>query len=209
MKAKVLAEWFIRQLPELTEGCHDNNVRVNKLLYFLNLYYFSIFDEVIVDENFVAFPEGPVIQAIYRDYRYNGLDNYPSNDIKIEDSKLLNLLKFICFVYGNKTARELTEETHKHNLWLEVKDQIPTNPVINFNNASKQLIEDCKTMYKDYSLVDFDKIKKEIVNGNIYYYNTDNIKYLDDDTITKLLNIRVKNTEPQFIEKINGEIVFS
>jgi len=124
-----VAKWFIYNNPELAYGYLDENVKLNKLLYFSNLMYYCVEKENLLDEEFIAFPKGPVVFSIYRDYRFKGLNAMPiSDDVRNLGSEQRQILNIISFVYGNKDANELIDETHRHSLWKDVSCFIPNNP---------------------------------------------------------------------------------
>lgn len=56
-----VARWFIFHNPELASGYIDENTKINKLLYFSNLMYYCIHNEYLIKDEFVAFPNGPVV----------------------------------------------------------------------------------------------------------------------------------------------------
>lgn len=206
MRGSEAAKWFIFHNPELASGYIDANTKVNKLLYFSNLLYYCIHSQNLIEDDFVAFPNGPVIYAIYRDYRYNGLDKLPKElpPVEKEQEKILNIINF---VYGDAPVDELIEETHSHSLWKRVKDRIPNNPKIEFDNIDDELIQYNRNLYAAYSDVDFTKLKKEKINGNVYYYHVENMVLTDD--IVETLSSFGKYDEPKFLEMIDGELVVS
>lgn len=207
MRAETVAKWFIRKNAYLSSGYIDENTKINKLLYFANLYSYAILDEKMIDDKFVAFRNGPVVYSIYRDYRYNGLNRYPKNEVQIDD-KYSKILDIVNFVYGNKGKDELVNISHEHNVWSDVKSMIPNNPEIIFENASEELLDKCKNIYETYKNFDFNKIKREVICRNVYYYDIDNIPELTDKMINELMELP-RNHEPQFIEVIEGELVLS
>ena len=58
-------------------------------------------------------------------------------------------------------------------------------------------------MYRNF---DFSNIKKEVINGSVYFYNKNNI---DIDDYINQLAVMPKSDEPKYIENIDGELVFS
>lgn len=183
-----VAKWFIYNNPELAYGYLDENVKLNKLLYFSNLMYYCVEKENLLDEEFIAFPKGPVIFSIYRDYRFNGLNIMPVSDgIKNLENQQRQILNIISFVYGNKDANELVDETHKHLLWKDVSCFIPNNPQIDFSKTDSNLIHFFCALYNTYKDFDFSDIKKEKINGNIFYYSKSNFE-LTDDIIGELMH---------------------
>lgn len=203
-----VAKWFIGNIPSLASGYLDENIKLNKLLYFSNLMYYCLEEKNLLNEEFVAFPKGPVLRSIYRDYRYNGLGTMPNQTcINGIDKKQKKVLDIISFVYGNKEADELVEETHQHSIWKNVEYLIPNNPRIDFSMTEPELVGFYQNLYRTYTDFDFSDIGKEKINGNLYYYSKSNFEMTDD--VVEELSQYEKIGIPQFIEIIDGEIVFS
>jgi uncharacterized phage-associated protein len=206
LTAREVAKWFIYNNPELASGYIDENTKVNKLLYFSNLMYVCVVKESLISDEFVAFPNGPVVYSVYRDYRYHGLNTLPSQGPSIEGVPR-KILEIINFVYGNYTAQELIDESHTHDLWKSVKHLIPNNPVINFDNIDQNLISYYQSLFSTYSEFDFSKISKEKISGNIYYFYKDSFEMTDE--IVEKLSKFDRFEEPKFLEIIDGELVIS
>lgn len=203
-----VARWFIFNNPSLAQGYFDENAKINKLLFFASLMYYCVTKDILLDESFVAFPNGPVIKSIYRDYRYNGLDKMPY-DNRIEGIDMIQnqVLNIVNFVYGEKTANNLIEITHTQSLWKDVADQIPNNPVIDFIQTPDTDIEHYSSLYNCYKNVDFSRYGRERINGNVYYYDRNNLEMTD--SIIEQLSTIPSYGEPQFVELVEGELVFS
>jgi len=202
-----VARWFIYHNPMLANACFDSNAKLNKLLYLSSLLYYSVNKDKLLDEAFVAFRYGPVIPSIYRDYRYHGLCNYPSDDYIREltvDKK--QALQIVNFVYGDMSAEALIDLTHTHNIWLEKADELSNKPEIVFSNASKELLDEFIFIYNLYHDYDFDNLKKDIIDGNIFYYSKD-IDLTDKDI--EYFSTIEKQDQKIFVELIDGEWVFS
>lgn len=208
MNSKEVSKWFIYNNPNLAKGLIDENIKVNKLLYFSQLMFYAVHKEKMLNEDFVAFPNGPVVYGVYADYRYGGLDSYVKDPIVIPDKKMEKVLQIINFLYASKSARDLIDETHCHNLWASVKKFIPNNPKIIFENAESELVEYYSNIYDTYKDFDFSKIGREKINENVYYYDKTKIKMTEE--ILEQLYSMPKFSEAQFIEDIvDGEIVLS
>lgn len=206
LSAHEVAKWFIYNNPELASGFIDENTKVNKLLYFSNLMYQCVTDSQLISDDFVAFPNGPVVYSVYRDYRYHGLNALPIQS-PVVDEEQRKILEIVNFVYGNLTTKELVEESHSHSLWKNVKNLIPNNPLISFGEVEPELIYYYQALYKTYSGIDFSKIVKEKICDNIYYYFKDSFEMSDD--IVERLSSFEKCDEPKFLEMIDGELVMS
>lgn len=206
LTANEVAKWFIFNNPELASGFIDENTKVNKLLYFSNLMYRCVENDRLISDEFVAFPNGPVVYSVYRDYRYHGLSALPSKSPVIEGVQK-KILEIINFVYGNYSTKELVDESHTHSQWKNVKHLIPNNPVIDFNNVDQDLVSYYQALFLTYSEIDFSRIVKEKICGNVYYYYKDSFD-MTDEIIDKLSSFE-RFGEPKFIEVIDGELVVS
>ncbi len=201
-----VAKWFIYHNPELASGFVDENTKINKLLYFSNLMYYCINNENMISEEFVAFPNGPVVFSVYRDYRYNGLNKLP-HQVVMPNEMQAKILNIVNFIYGNASTDELVEESHTHSLWKDVQHLIPNNPVIRFDTVEPEIVSYYKALYETYADMDFSILAKEKIKNNIYYYFKDSFD-LTDDIVNELMSFD-KFAEPKFLEMINGELVVS
>lgn len=206
LTAKTVAKWFLFQNPELALGHIDENTKLNKLLYFSNLMYKCVENEILIEDEFVAFPNGPVVQSIYKDYRYNGLDKLPLEEPKIE-CKQLKILEIVDFVYGNSPVNDLIRESHEQSLFKNVEHLIPHNPRINFDNIDDELVTFYKSLFATYSNFDFKILGKIKINDNIFYYKKEN--FLMTDEVVDILSKLGKLNEPKFLEYVSGELIIS
>lgn len=203
MRIDTLAKWFLSKNPELRGGYVDENTKLNKLLYFTYLMYYAVTDSNLTEDTFEKWDNGPVSREIYREYRYNNLSKFSDGNVDIKDKNILKFLGIVNFVYANKTARELSEETYGHRTWLEAKQ----NENIDFAKLSEN--EKClmKNLYEAYADVDFESMAIEKISGNIYHYDKSNLE-MSDEVVSFLEKMELQK-EPMFIEKIDGELVFS
>lgn len=203
MRAINLAKWFLFNNPSLRNGYIDGNTKLNKLLYFSNLMYYSLMDENLIEENFERWDNGPVIRNIYSSYRYGGLCNAGSFDIEIEDDVAKKILYIINFVYGDMSAAKIAYESHKSSIWSNANK----NENLNFENITPSEKEMMKHLYNIYQYFDFQNCGIEKINGNKYIYDKSNVE-MTDELIDELANIEYSQ-EPIYIEMIDGELVFS
>lgn len=203
------AKWFIKK----NKFFNYQNLRINKLLYFSELMYYSNFNEKLLDKDFVAFDNGPVIYDVYVSYRYDNLDQYPEEEIVIDDKDILKTMNIVNFLYSDKSPNELSTITHEHNIWKEKKPLIKVNrfnrsPKIEFDSATPDLKEYYVNIFNIYKNVDFDNLVKIHIGKNTFYYFQKELQ-LDDNIIRELLQYP-KYDDPQFIEDIiDGEIILS
>lgn len=203
MKIISLAKWFLNKNPQLCYGYIDENTKLNKLLYFSCLMYYSVNGEQLTDDKFEKWDNGPVSRQIYKEYRYNDLNRFVKDEIKIDNENILKVLEVVNFVYSNKTAKELSDETHKHSIWIDAEK----NQNIDFEKISETEKNMMKNIYKTYCNMDFNNIAIEKIGGNIYYYDKRNLE-MSDENVSILENMNFQN-ETLFVETIDGEMVFS
>lgn len=203
MRAIDFSKWFLNKNPSLLKGDFDGNLKLNKLLYFSNLMYFSVFGKDLMSDNFEKWEKGPVIESIYNEYKDNSLFELVNSIPSITDKKTLQVLEIINFVYADYSSKELTEESHTHNIWKDVEEK----GLINFRNISQDVKGYMLDLYNLYKYYDFDNIAIERVNGNKYIYFKDNLELTND--VLKILQTINSINSPAFIEMIDGELVFS
>lgn len=203
MKAINLAKWYLNKIPSLLYGYRDENTKLNKLLFFSNLMYYSVYDRMLIDEDFEKWDNGPVIREIYKDYRYNGLSNEQNLNIEIYDKDTLQILQIVNLVYGDMNGRELSAESHKSSIWKDAE----RNQKINFSNIDSKEKKLMKNIFELYKNFDFNSFGIEKINGNKYFYDKNNIE-ITEKLINELEKIPFR-PEPIFIELIDDEVVFS
>lgn len=92
-----------------------SNLQLQKLLYFINGECFRETGDFIIEENFYAYPLGPVNKKAYKIYKAYGAEEICSRtnielDLPIEDKKILDAA---IDKYINLTAFELVNKSHK------------------------------------------------------------------------------------------------
>lgn len=204
---KTATQWFVYSNPTLNKYI-DSNTKVNKLLYFSNLMYFSLTQNSLFDESFVAFPNGPVLYSVYVDYRYNGLYQCPVNQPRIQDKLVLKIFEIVNFLYGGKSVEQLIDESHTHNIWDNVKSKIPGNPIVEFERCDDAILSYYKSLFNLYKSIDFNNIVREEIKGNTIFYDKTNITTLTESIIDEVAEYPSQN-EPFFLEIIDDELIVS
>ncbi|MCB6480056.1 DUF4065 domain-containing protein [Streptococcus parasanguinis] len=198
-----LARYFLSINPNLKIGNYDNNLRLNKLLYFSSLMYFSVYKENLINGFFERWDNGPVNRDVYKEFRYNDLISNTECTIDSFSSEEKKIIQIVNFIYGSKTSNELSEETHQHNIWIEASQ----NEQLDFKKMASPIINYMKKLYSIYRMVDFENLHKEVINGNTYLYY-DNIDLSSEKYLNILQNVGPTEV-PIFIELLDGELVFS
>lgn len=198
-----LAKYFLSISPDLKIGNYDNNLRLNKLLYFSSLMYFSVYKEDLINGFFERWDNGPVNRDVYKEFRYNDLISNTECTTDSFSSEEKKIIQIVNFIYGSKTSNELSEETHQHNIWIEASK----NERLDFKKMASPIINYMKNLYSIYRMVDFENLHKEVINGNTYLYY-DDIDLSSEEYLNVLQNVGPTEV-PIFIELLDGELVFS
>lgn len=204
MKAKDVAVWFLNKNPNLYYGFNDENTKLNKLVFFTNMMYYSVYGENLIDEPFKKWDNGPVCTDIYRAYRYGDLATSTTIKSDIKDKYAIEVLNIVNFVYSYLTGYELSQESHKISIWNDASH----NDYLDFKRLKNEEIKKMKILYDLNKDLDFENMGMEKINDNIYYYDKNNIK-IDDAIVEKLSCIQRMENRVVFLEMIDGELVFN
>lgn len=143
-----IASYVIMRSNEL--GYEINNLKLQKILYFLQAEYLTESGKRLFDETMEKWKYGPVTPSVYHEYKTFGANAILTEDIKTiirlpkgdekpnffnmfikedleeikiaeEDKQIVDdLLRKI----GNEDAFSLVRETHEHEIWQNDKGKI-------------------------------------------------------------------------------------
>lgn len=170
-----VARWFYKNNLQPKLNNKKGNIVIQKLCYYAQAMYLSVYGEPLFEEKILAWENGPVIQEVYETYRYSNLFiRILKNQIP---SKIEEILKVVNSIYGYKTAEELIEITHTEEPWKQYENiakDINNNPEIK-KEVIKNYYKDLKEIYEANKDNDFEHEKLIIVNNCNFLYNTNNI----------------------------------
>lgn len=124
-----ITDWVLSKI-DFEAGDSISPLKLQKLLYYLQAWHLTIFDERIIDEDFEAWAHGPVLRSVYK--RFAGF-HYMNEPINLENQNLsvpnineesINLLNEVFSIYGNKSASYLEKLTHSEEPWKEARGNI-------------------------------------------------------------------------------------
>lgn len=125
---KPVADFFIA-LSNIT-GNLISNLKLQKLVYYADAWHLANYGEPLVKEEFQAWIHGPVIAALYGEYKHFSwqpiqrpdLDESAYNNIRdYFDSRSLTLLDAVVDSYFGLSAYELEKMTHSELPWREAR----------------------------------------------------------------------------------------
>lgn len=126
--SKQVAEFFIC-LTDPDVGDLISNLKLQKLVYYAQGFHLAMHNEVLFNEDIVAWEHGPVVEQLYHEYKQYGSGAIPHPD-EFDDSpftdKQKELIKEVYQVYGQFSAWKLRNMTHSEQPWIDT----PRNAVI-------------------------------------------------------------------------------
>jgi uncharacterized phage-associated protein len=107
-------------------GDHITHLKLQKLIYFAQAYYLANFGKPLFDEDFQAWPHGPVVQSVWHEYKghsYNPIP--PVGAFEIDDNHARWYLDAVWDKFGVFSAKKLEQMTHEHLPWQEARGELP------------------------------------------------------------------------------------
>lgn len=99
-----------------------SNLKLQKLLYYIQGFNIAYFDKPLFDEDIEAWQYGPVVPDVYHKYKgygYSGL-SANSNIINLVPEEE-NLFNQVYNIYGDFSAVGLMHLTHKESPWCSTE----------------------------------------------------------------------------------------
>lgn len=125
--AQDVAKWFLayNKSAEFDDGAElISNLKLQKLLYYAQGSYLALYDEPLFDDQIEAWQHGPVIPAVYHEYKSFGASGIEMNedfDLKKFDDRTRRLLEEVYDVFGQYSAWKLRNMTHEETPWKEAE----------------------------------------------------------------------------------------
>lgn len=126
--AKYIISLFQKQQQEIS------NLKLQKLLYYAQGWHLALYGAPIFGDRFEAWVHGPVVPAVFREYRdhaWRPIDKQVS--IKAPEALQFHLAEVVR-IYGHFDASTLERMTHQEVPWKEARQGLepdePSNRVI-------------------------------------------------------------------------------
>ncbi len=130
---------YITEVVQLEfKECYDlTHLKLQKLLYYVQLHYFGQFLNPIIEHDFQAWEHGPVCPKIYNEFK-NFKDNIVFfKDVNGDSKKLTDndreLIEFVVSRYAKFSAWELRQKTHSEMPWKNARKK-GINTLISLND---------------------------------------------------------------------------
>ena len=128
----LIADYFIALSNERQSPI--TNLKLQKLVYYAQAWHMTLVGRELIAEDFQAWVHGPVIPALYNDYREYGWKPLMRDDLtpyafdKIKEQlpeDTLKLLEDVRYEYFGLDAFELEKLTHNEDPWLITRKGLP------------------------------------------------------------------------------------
>lgn len=105
---------------ETAQGRTVSNLRLQKLLYFIQCAFFGVFGKPCFGDEMEAWDYGPVVPKVYRKYKIYGSVMIPPSDeqdlFRETETNLINKMLDAC---AEKRTSDLVEITHAQSPWKD------------------------------------------------------------------------------------------
>lgn len=176
MKVVDVARWFYKNNTQANSNSLDGNIVIQKLCYYAQAMYLSVYDKPLFEEKILAWENGPVIEEVYKTYKYhNPIIRLRASNITPKEEKIF---KVVNSVYGYKTPKELIENTHSEEPWKQYENVAKdrnNNPEID-KETIRNYYKDLKEIYELNKDNNFEDEKMISINSCNFLYNTNNIE---------------------------------
>ncbi len=102
-----------------TEEDLVSNMKLQKLLYYMQGFYLAYFDKPLFNDELEAWMYGPVVPKVYESFKENGSKGieYTGEVIKLGTENEEKLFNEVYRVYAKYSATGLMEMTHSETPW--------------------------------------------------------------------------------------------
>lgn len=121
-------------------GDSISNLKLQKMLYYMQGFHIAYFNEPLFDEDIVAWQYGPVVPSVYTSFKQFGKGEINlSSDVPIISltSEEESLFNEVYEVYSQFSAVKLMEMTHQETPWstTEISNVISKDKLKSFFNT--------------------------------------------------------------------------
>lgn len=195
------AKFFMKKGADSRPNTYDGNMKLQKLLVLANLANIAEYGEELFGDQVLAFKNGCVVEKVRLRYKHD----YSSFQKESRDfqpdftDREYRILTLVMNIFGNATAKELSEINHTFSFWKLAFDNGTTEngyhdkeqSVVDMMSQTED-IERMRKIISAYKETADDVVASEIINGVTFYY--DNFS-LTDDLMEQLENFSLTADE--------------
>jgi uncharacterized phage-associated protein len=119
LTAAEIASYFLAKV-EVEDGELISNLKLQKLLYYAQGNHLALYDAILFPEPIEAWNHGPVVPAVYHQYKQYGPSPLPCpGDFELSkfSNELQDFLEEVYDVYGQFSAWKLRQMSHEEPPW--------------------------------------------------------------------------------------------
>lgn len=120
-----IAKYFICLANET--GSFISNLKLQKLVYYAQAWHLALHELPLFDEDFEAWVHGPVIPALYHNYKHFGWKPIQEEATLNLSESILCYLKEVADEYFACDAYELERMTHIESPWQRAREGIASD----------------------------------------------------------------------------------
>lgn len=186
------AKWFIKNNFDSPRDTFDGNMKLQKMLYFAQLIHVAKHRELLFSDQMKAYENGTVINDVRLEYRESPLsliEQSKNSPEFFEDIKVNETLHQTVKIFGDMSARELSNLNHELSSWKipynNSKTDTPNvyrtdkNVIKPFDSIFMEDVKQIEQMLEAYE-EDSGDMNFEIINGVTYYYDSNELELTDD-----------------------------
>lgn len=111
-----------------------SNLKLQKLLYYIQGFYIAVFEKPLFDEQIEAWQYGPVVRAVYNNFKDCGANSITLKEgdpIAILGKEEEELFNEVLSEYGQFSAIKLMHMTHDELPWKKTFSESPQGVIEN------------------------------------------------------------------------------
>lgn len=167
----VRIEDLVKRMEFLSGGKSDVQ-KIQKLCYYCQAWYFTLYDTPLVSEMFEAREKGPSCTAIYEAYTED-----QCNVFNLENPIDDEFTNMIFIIYGNLSGEQLSTLTHNEPPWINARITVKSDSE---NKSPEITLHSMREYYKNQAL--YGMLSSELKKGLLYkkIILADNYLFYDD-----------------------------
>jgi uncharacterized phage-associated protein len=178
------AKYFIKNSADSSPNTCENNMKLQNLLALANMASVAEYGELLFPEEVLTSENGCFVEKVKFRYQNDYLDFKRESDVFQPDfsEREYYILNMVMSIFGNSTAKELSEINHTFNFWQEAYKNGTVVDMFAYDEDKEKMQEIILAFQKSSR----DGMSKQIINGISFYYdfelNDDILKRLEDFT---------------------------
>lgn len=186
------AKYFIKNGADSRPNTYDGNMKLQKLLVLADLANIAEYGEPLFDDQVLAFKNGCVVEKVRLRYKNDYVALRRDSELYQPDfsESEYEILKLVMEIFGNASAKELSDINHTFNFWKLAFDRGTSfngyhNKEMSVVDMMSQQadVEKMREIISAYRETANDITASEIINGVTFYFDG---FALTDDMIDQL-----------------------